>query len=321
MKYSISRQFEKNRELQADNFVLVYQMGKVGSSSIEHTLGERKIPSYHIHTFDDHEEFHMYHNKKDVSKFFDFKNRTMYRLVLNKRKRILQKREHIKIVTLVRDPIATVFSRFFQDLHLQFIEGKKNDAIHRDMDVTYKHIEHCFDNYINLNYFANWFDNELKRNFNIDVLRQDIDNTKPFYTFDNEKASVILIKCEQLSSLDQEIGEFLQLDKFVLKNSNEAKTNGTPISTNTLKNVTISQSFSICMTSLYTATFTLSKSAKHSKINGSKHQGQSHNEKSTTYYRSVRWWCSNSAIQLCTFLPHRTLRTLLTCSCTLKRHD
>ncbi|GAK22613.1 capsular polysaccharide synthesis enzyme CpsH [Vibrio sp. JCM 19052] len=28
MKYSISRQFEKNRELQADNFVLVYQMAK-----------------------------------------------------------------------------------------------------------------------------------------------------------------------------------------------------------------------------------------------------------------------------------------------------
>ncbi|NMU53205.1 capsular biosynthesis protein, partial [Vibrio parahaemolyticus] len=106
-------------------------MGKVGSSSIEHTLGEKNIPSYHIHTFDDHEEFHMYHNKKDVSKFFDFRNRALYRLVLKQRKRILQKREQIKIVTLVRDPIATVFSRFFQDLHLQFIEGKKNDAIHR----------------------------------------------------------------------------------------------------------------------------------------------------------------------------------------------
>ncbi len=91
MKYSISRQFEKNRELRADNFVLVYQMGKVGSSSIEHTLGERKIPSYHIHTFDDHEEFHMYHNKQDVKKFFDFKNRAIYRLVLSQRKRILQK--------------------------------------------------------------------------------------------------------------------------------------------------------------------------------------------------------------------------------------
>ncbi|TON46073.1 capsular biosynthesis protein, partial [Vibrio parahaemolyticus] len=88
MKYSIARQFEKNRELRADNFVLVYQMGKVGSSSIEHTLEARNIPSYHIHTFDDHEEFHMYHNKKDVSKFFDFKNRAMYRLVLNQRKRI-----------------------------------------------------------------------------------------------------------------------------------------------------------------------------------------------------------------------------------------
>ncbi len=223
MKYSIARQFEKNRELRADNFVLVYQMGKVGSSSIEHTLSERNIPSYHIHTFDDHEEFHMYRNKKDVRKFFDFKNRTAYRLVLNHRKRILKKREQIKIITLVRDPIATVLSRFFQDLHLQFIEGKKNDAIHRDMASTYQHLQHCFENYLNLNYFAGWFDNELKRNFNIDVMHQDVDDSQPFFTFSNEQAKVILIKCEQLSSLDREIGEFLNLDNFVLKNSNEAK--------------------------------------------------------------------------------------------------
>ncbi len=259
-------------------------MGKVGSSSIEHTLGERKIPSYHIHTFDDHEEFHMYHNKKDVSKFFDFKNRTMYRLVLNKRKRILQKREHIKIVTLVRDPIATVFSRFFQDLHLQFIEGKKNDAIHRDMDVTYKHLEHCFDNYINLNYFANWFDNELKRNFGIDVLRQEVDNTQPFYTFNNEQASVILIKCEQLSSLDQEIGKFLQLDDFVLKTVMKQRTSGIPTSISTLKNTTTSRSFSTCTTCPSIAMFTQNRNARHLKTSGNKHQGRSRDEKSTTYY-------------------------------------
>ncbi len=57
MKYSLNRQFEKNKELKSDNFVLVYQMGKVGSSSIEHTLSDYNIPSYHIHTFDDHESF------------------------------------------------------------------------------------------------------------------------------------------------------------------------------------------------------------------------------------------------------------------------
>lgn len=165
----------------------------------------------------------MYHNKRDVKKFFDFKNRAIYRLVLNQRKRILQKREQIKIVTLVRDPIATVLSRFFQDLHFQFIEGKKNEAIHNDMDVTYQHLEHCFDNYINLNYFADWFDNELKRNFNIDVLDQKVDNTQPFFTFSNSQAEVLLIKCEKLSSLDREIGQFLNVDNFELKNSNEAK--------------------------------------------------------------------------------------------------
>ncbi len=112
---------------------------------------------------------------------------------------------------------------FFQDLHLQFIEGKKNEAIHNDMDVTYQHLENCFDNYINLNYFADWFDNELKRNFKIDVMGQQIDNTQPFFTFNNNQAKVLLIKCEKLSSLDQEIGHFLDVDNFELKNSNEAK--------------------------------------------------------------------------------------------------
>lgn len=91
------------------------------------------------------------------------------------------------------------------------------------MDVTYQHLEHCFDNYINLNYFADWFDNELKRNFNIDVLDQKVDNTQPFFTFSNSQAEVLLIKCEKLSSLDREIGQFLNVDDFELKNSNEAK--------------------------------------------------------------------------------------------------
>ncbi|MCA3951100.1 putative capsular polysaccharide synthesis family protein [Vibrio vulnificus] len=223
MKYSLNRQFEKNKELKSDNFVLVYQMGKVGSSSIEHTLSDYNIPSYHIHTFDDHEEFQMYHNRQDVKKFFDFKNRTMYRVILNHRKRLLQNRNHLKIVTLVRDPIATVLSRFFQDLHIQFIEGKKNDSIHRDMERTYQHLEFCFDHYINLNYFANWFDNELNKNFGIDVIKSDINNNEPFYLFKNKKTEVILIKCEHLNKLDSDIAKFLNVDGFILKNSNEAK--------------------------------------------------------------------------------------------------
>ena len=34
---------------------------------------------------------------------------------------------------------------------------------------------------------------------------------------------MLLIKCEKLSLLDQEIGQFLNVDNFELKNSNEAK--------------------------------------------------------------------------------------------------
>lgn len=130
------------------------------------------------------------------------------------------------------------------------------------MEVTYKHLEHCFDNYINLNYFADWFDNELKRNFNIDVMRQEIDNTQPFFTFNNDKASVILIKCEQLSSLDKEIGDFLNVDNFVLKNSNEAKNKWYSNIHQYFKQHYDFLSCFTCMTYRFIAIFTRSKNEK-----------------------------------------------------------
>jgi hypothetical protein len=223
MKYSIRRQLDKNKYLSEDNFVLVYQMGKVGSSSIEHSLNLNNIPSYHIHTFDDHEEFYMYHNTHDVKKFFEPTKRLAYRLVLKHRKHLLQKRESLKIITLVRDPVATVLSRFFQDLHIQFIEGKKNESIHNDMNETYLHLEYCFDNHINKSYFSNWFDNELNRNFNIDIFKQETDKSQPSFRFSNNNRDVLLVKCESLSKLDSELSNFLQIDDFKLTNSNEAK--------------------------------------------------------------------------------------------------
>ncbi|MEF1341639.1 putative capsular polysaccharide synthesis family protein, partial [Vibrio rotiferianus] len=139
------------------------------------------------------------------------------------RRQLLQKRDNLKIITLVRDPVATVLSRFFQDLHIQFIEGKKNESIHKDMNETYLHLEHCFDNHINKSYFSNWFDNELKRNFNIDIFTEETDCSQPSFRFTHNNRDVLLVKCESLSNLNNELSDFLQIEDFELKNSNEAK--------------------------------------------------------------------------------------------------
>ncbi|WP_117233110.1 putative capsular polysaccharide synthesis family protein [Vibrio maerlii] len=219
----IKRQINKEKIFKREDFVLIYQMGKVGSSSIEKSLDTYQIPNYHIHTFDDYEEFKMYKNSADVAKFFDQPKRMGYRFLLNQRRKALASRKHLKIITLVRDPVATVLSRFFQDLHIQFIEGKKNEAIHKDMEATYQHLVNAFEHNLNYHYFSDWFDEEMKRNFKINLLTQDINNQQGAFTYSTDSLDILLIKCEQLSQCEQELCDFLELDEFVLTNSNEAK--------------------------------------------------------------------------------------------------
>ncbi len=219
----IKNQLNKEKMFKEDDFVLIYQMGKVGSSSIEKSLDNYQIPNYHIHTFDDYEEFKMYKNSADVAKFFDPTKRVGYRFLLNQRRKTLVNRKNLKIITLVRDPVATVLSRFFQDLHIQFIEGKKNEAIHKDMDATYKHLVDAFEHNLNYHYFSDWFDDEMKRNFKVNLLQEDINNQQAAFIYKKDNLDILLIKCEQLNECEDTLSEFLDIEAFELKNSNEAK--------------------------------------------------------------------------------------------------
>ncbi|MDD1782177.1 putative capsular polysaccharide synthesis family protein [Enterovibrio sp. ZSDZ35] len=219
---SLSRQKAFDQRLKDPRFVLVYQMGKVGSSSIEASLEQASIPSWHIHTFDDNEEFQMYRNTADVACFFDWHVRAGYKLALAHRRRILQKRPSLKIITLVRDPVATVVSRFFQDLHIQFVAGKKNEAIHGDMDKTLTHLVHAFEQHVRLDYFTNWFDRELKRHFGVDILQHVHDSTQAHWTIEEGGREILLMKCEAINDSAAALSAFLAAPDFVLTTSNDS---------------------------------------------------------------------------------------------------
>lgn len=222
MKFSLARQRAFDQTLTAPDFVLVYQMGKVGSSSIEASLEHAGIPSWHLHTFDDNEEFQMYRNSDDVACFFDWPIRAAYKLTLSHRKRILQKRDHLKIITLVRDPVATVVSRFFQDLHIQFIAGKKNEAIHGDIDATLRHLTDAFETQLRLEYFTGWFDRELKRRFGVDVLAHIQHPGQNHWRIEQGGRDVLLMKCEAINQSASVLADFLAKPGFQLQSSNEA---------------------------------------------------------------------------------------------------
>lgn len=214
------RAFDKN--LQEDDFVLVYQMGKVGSSTIETSLDAANIPSWHVHTFDDNEEFQIYRNTDDVSCFFDWHIRAAYRIMLAHRYRVLQKRDYLKIITLVRDPVATVVSRFFQDLHIQFIEGKKNQAIHRDLDATLDHLMDAFTHQMNFPYFTDWFERELKRNFSVDIMQYIKNPAQSHWRIEQSGRDVLLLKCENLNDLSNVLADYLEQPLFNFVSSNQA---------------------------------------------------------------------------------------------------
>ena len=124
--------------------VFVYQMGKVASTSIFRSLQNSKYSGavLHAHSFD------RYHDSPEVRCFYKYHS------------------EHlptIKLVSLVREPVSRNISAFFQNFR-------------RD---TGKRIENCELNFRELKqlFLKNypheipliWFDNNIKRNFAIDV--------------------------------------------------------------------------------------------------------------------------------------------------------
>ncbi|WP_432472280.1 putative capsular polysaccharide synthesis family protein [Amphritea sp. HPY] len=197
-------------------------MGKVGSSSIEASLEHLNIPSMHLHSFKDHEEFLIYRNRKDVKCFFKPMERMAYRMVLMQRYRMLKRKDKLKIITLVRDPVATLVSRFFQDLHIQFIEAKKNESLHQSTEKTLEHLISAFENNINHEYFYNWFEAELNANFAVDIFDSQPDPEQQFFRLEGGKVDTLILKCEYLNQNQSSLAGFLQCEGFKLINSNES---------------------------------------------------------------------------------------------------
>lgn len=82
-----------------NNAILVYQPGKVASSSIKKALDKvYKGPVVHLHSFErDHGEHSLNRERKNLRQKGDLPK--------------------VKIISLVRDPLSRNLSAFFQNLH------------------------------------------------------------------------------------------------------------------------------------------------------------------------------------------------------------
>ncbi|MFD2168198.1 putative capsular polysaccharide synthesis family protein [Thalassotalea euphylliae] len=184
----------------SESNVLIYQMGKVGSTSLEKAIEE----SLHFHTLyvDNYPCKTRLKGLYGVGLKGEFKKLSM-RLGYFLRRRAIKSRRHIKVITLVRAPLERNISMFFQDIDAYLfsaysrIDGSEPLSTREHStsvlaDIFNARFEHS--------YPLNWFDREFKRFFGINVYDYTFDKEKGVGVWNRENVSII---CFELSKLHE----------------------------------------------------------------------------------------------------------------------
>jgi hypothetical protein len=223
--------------------LLVYQMGKVGSSTIVNSLkAQESIYSvysiYHIHWLMSD------HLREEDRRYIDA--RTQYRgTSLNKNRfyptyvwmgqwlsgRIDETKDTPKweIITLVRDPIAKDLSSFFQNLEtlLQYdyrynLQIKSTEDIICDLNKLFQ--EHYVEDDPTRRVASDpltWFDLELKPVFGVDVFATEFPREKGFKIYESPRTKVLLLRLEDIDRCAGDaFREFMGIENLSLLKSN-----------------------------------------------------------------------------------------------------
>lgn len=208
-----------------DNPVVVYQMGKVGSSTVVASLHALKMqrPVYHVHTLIS-ERIHDRQQKYEKM----FKNGAPIDLrrpshlfasqYLSKRMRRGAFGQKWKVISLVRDPIAMNVSGFFQIIDYYIPEFFPRFAA-GDLSIE-EAIEIFFNDYDHEKPLV-WFDIELKSTFDIDVFAQPFSALKGYTIYQGEHVEALVLRLESMDvCAEPAFKEFLDIEEFRLVPAN-----------------------------------------------------------------------------------------------------
>ncbi len=220
--------------------VLVYQMGKVGSSSIRNSLFRSSAPETDL-VLMSHEFFPIRNRSidnltvdesdrgaalreiehdRDVFNRFSIRKRLGWRF----REKFYTEKIHknyvrsgrpIRVITLVREPIANNVSMFFQILdHYAGVPYEKANL------STEQLITMFLDRYMHTRPLT-WLDAELGTMLGIDVYAYEFPKDKGYLAIKENNIDLLVMKCE-LSDREKEsaIKSFLDIDEFEIVHSN-----------------------------------------------------------------------------------------------------
>ncbi len=212
--------------------LLVHTMGKVGSTSVAASL---KIPAVRktMTLFQPHflsSEGIDFAEALAVRRAGSWDNLTVKGRAGFNRNRAMNKKlqelrasgKRVKVITMVRDPIATNLSGFFHNSRWWPAELKEMcktvtaDTLRAVGDYFFEHYTHDVPN--------DWFDMEVKTLYDVDVFSEPFDPQRGYAIYRSDVADVLLIKLEKLNECAADaMRDFLGLENFRLIESNKAE--------------------------------------------------------------------------------------------------
>jgi hypothetical protein len=194
--------FRSYRTYRNEDNILIYQMGKVGSTSIAKALGERAIQIHNFYPTNEPFSRKPFYRSSLYKKPIHW---TFYYLI----RRGIRRRSKLKVITLVRDPISRNVSMYFQDLYYflayYFSEIRPNrDSREEDIDILIDCFRETFDH----RYPLDWFDKEFKRFTGVDVYEYAFDSNAGCTKIERGGISLLIIQTERLSDCWHVVEEF-----------------------------------------------------------------------------------------------------------------
>lgn len=193
--------------------VLIYQMGKVGSTSLEMSLAKAR----HFHTLYSNSPCKIHDERR--------KKRPLRRLMKwfgnGLKQTMIRRRKTVRIISPVREPYGRNVSMFFQDLPFWMVHYQEStgyDSRREGPEFLYETFETAFDHF----YFDHWFDKELKRLTGIDIFEYPFDMEKGYSVIRKGRYEVMLIKLEKMDELHTAIEEFVGYT-FAMQSANKGE--------------------------------------------------------------------------------------------------
>lgn len=176
--------------------IFVYQMGKVGSVSIQVALREKGLHTLHGHWI-----------QTEKGEYPTTKKALVNDIKIGKRK------EGWKVITPIREPMARNISAFFQRIEQYYPKYRR-----------YKYNKDVLDAFINTynhNWPDLWFEKELMNVFEFDVYSEPFNYEKGYHIYKVKHGEVLIIRLEDAERvLSNAMEEFLGKENVRMFHSN-----------------------------------------------------------------------------------------------------